>query len=198
MRFALWPPSSQARPRPKPNRRQHLLFCPNASAKSILIPGAEQKGTGRLEGSGSITVPITRLRRVIYHKENRDPQLACIGWLSSDFLGVPFRFGTSERHPRHVSIGVEFDTKHIAEEYGAVPNIVAEFFVAAAVMWWASYIKNLIPRERSFNLVKTLKCACADRQSPDTTRDGTSDCGEDNESQQVLERASKACGLLFH
>lgn len=98
------------------------------------------------------TVPVTRLRRVTYQKETRDLQLAYIGWRSGVLVGFPFRFGTSKRHPPHISISVEFNTKHFAEEYGSVPDIVAEFFVAAAVMWWTGYLENLIPRKRSFNI----------------------------------------------
>ncbi len=64
MRFAPWPPRSPVkdRPSPKPNRRQHLSFCPNNSAKSILIRAADGEGPSRLEGSRSITTKVTRRR----------------------------------------------------------------------------------------------------------------------------------------
>jgi hypothetical protein len=49
----------KVKPGSKANYRQHLPFCPNDPAKSILVPAAEQQGPLSFEGSRSITAKIT-------------------------------------------------------------------------------------------------------------------------------------------
>ncbi len=71
-----------ASPVPGANYRQHLSFCPNDPAKSILIPAPKQQGPLRREGSRSITTSIRRRGREDVATGNRPyPRSpACFGY----------------------------------------------------------------------------------------------------------------------